>query len=88
MSHEKAEVLFTQSSPISKKTWLFWKVVRLYLFVLLVRAAMYTKMSVGHRWDGSDRGKPKYWRNTYHSATLSTTNLTRPDTIANPRVCG
>jgi hypothetical protein len=36
------------------------------------------------RWNKSWQGKPKYWEKTYPSATLSTTNPTRPDLGSNP----
>jgi hypothetical protein len=37
-----------------------------------------------HWWNGTDRGKPKCLRETYTSATSSTTNLTQTDMGSNP----
>jgi hypothetical protein len=55
----KKRKYFCPMLPDFRKSVAFWKVPRLHPFVLLAKSNM--KMSVGHWWDNTDRGKLKYW---------------------------
>jgi hypothetical protein len=49
---------------------------------------MYTKMSVEHWWNTTDRRKPKYSEKNVPSATLSTTYLTLTELGSNSGLHG
>jgi len=52
-----------QHSPVFETAFIFSKVSRVRLFVLLVGAVMWMRTSMEHMWNGTDRGKPKYSEN-------------------------
>jgi len=76
MSHEKGESTFYPKLPDFQKSIAFLEDRQAPPVCPSGTSNMWTKMSVQHRWDGSDRGKTEVLEKHLSSATLSTTVLT------------
>ena len=45
-------------------------------------------MGMEHLWNGTDSGKPKYWKKSQSHATLTAINLTWTDLVSKPNLRG